>query len=86
MPVISRFYGISIMIFFKDHNPPRFHAKYEDQVAVFNIRTHRLIAGSLPPNAVRLVRAWLKLHEKELMDDWNRAQTDKKLKPIQPLV
>ena len=86
MPVISRFYGISIMIFFKDHNPPHFHAKYEGRVAIFNIRTHRLIAGSLPPNAVRLVREWLKLHEKELMDDWNRAQTDKELKPIQPLV
>ena len=86
MPIISRFYGISIMIFFKDHNPPHFHAKYEGHVAIFNIRTHRLIAGSLPPNALRLVREWLKLHEKELMEDWNRAQTDKELKPIQPLV
>ena len=44
------------------------------------------MAGSLPPNALRLVREWLKLHEKELMEDWNRAQIDKELKPIQPLV
>ena len=86
MPVISRFYGISIMIFFKDHNPPHFHAKYEGHIAIFNIRTHRLMTGSLPPNAVRLVREWLKLHEKELMDDWDRAHNDRELKPIEPLV
>ncbi len=86
MPEISRFLGIIIRMFYNEHNPPHFHAKYEGHIAVFNIRTRRLMAGSLPPNAVRLVREWVKLHEKELMDDWNRAQTDKELKPIQPLV
>ena len=86
MPEISRFLGIVIAMYYRDHAPPHFHAKYEGHVAIFNIQTHRLMAGFLPPNAVRLVREWLKLHEKELMDDWNRAQTDKELKPIQPLV
>jgi hypothetical protein len=85
MPVISRFYGIVIMIFFKDHNPPHFHAKYEGQIGIFNIRTHRMMAGRLPPNALRLVRKWLKLHERELLEDWIRAQSDRDLKPIQPL-
>ncbi|MGI0481802.1 DUF4160 domain-containing protein [Geminocystis sp. CENA526] len=28
MPVISRFYGIIIKMFFLDHNPPYFHAIY----------------------------------------------------------
>lgn len=86
MPVISRFYGISIMMFFKDHNPPHFHAKYEGRIAVFNIRTHRLLAGALPPQAGRLVREWLKMHEKELLENWHRAQNDRELKSIQPLV
>lgn len=85
MPVISRFYGISIMIFFKDHNPPHFHAKYEGQIAVFDIKSHRVLAGELPPQAIRLVREWAKLHEKELLENWKRAQTDKQLKSIEPL-
>ncbi len=85
MPVISRFYVIVVMIFFKDHNPPHFHAKYEGQVAVFDIKAHRILAGSLPPQATRLVKEWGKLHEKELIENWNRAQTDKQLKSIEPL-
>lgn len=73
------------MIFFKDHNPPHFHAKYEGQMALFDIQTHRIVAGELPQNAVRLVRQWLKLHERELMENWERAQSDRPLKQIKPL-
>lgn len=85
MPVISRFYGISIMMFFKDHNPPYFHAKHEGQIAIFDIRSHRVLAGGLPPQATRLVREWLKQDQKELHENWKRAQTDKQLKAIEPL-
>ena len=73
------------MIFFKDHNPPHFHAKYEGQIAVFEIKPNRILAGDLPPQAIRLVREWAKLHEKELSENWQRAQTDKQLKSIKPL-
>lgn len=86
MPVISRFYGIVIMMFFKDHNPPHFHAKYEGQVAVFEIKTHRMIVGDLPPHAKKLVRQWAGLHEKELLNNWQKAQKDGNLKTIEPLL
>lgn len=86
MPVISRFYGIAILMFFQDHHPPHFHAKYEGQIAVFSIKGHRLLAGKLPPRAMRLVKAWAKLHERELMADWDIAQKDGKLKAIEPLI
>ncbi len=86
MPVISRFYGISILMFFKEHNPPHFHAKYEGQIAVFNIKTLRIIAGVLPPNAKRLIKKWAKLHQEELLSNWNNAQKDGKFKPIEPLL
>lgn len=85
MPVISRFYGIAILMFFQDHHPPHFHAKYEGQLAVFSIKECRLLAGRLPPRATRLVKEWAKLHERELMADWNIAQKDGKLKAIEPL-
>jgi len=30
MPVLSSFLGIVIMMYFNDHNPPHFHAKYNE--------------------------------------------------------
>ncbi len=86
MPVISRFYGISILMFFQDHHPPHFHAKYEGQLGVYSIHACRLIAGKLPPRATRLVREWAKIHEAELMNDWAIAQKEGKLKTIEPLL
>ncbi len=85
MPVISRFYGIVIMMFFQDHHPAYFHAKYEGQLAVFTIRGCVLIAGKMPPRAARLIKEWAKSHEKELMEDWRIAKKYGKLKTIEPL-
>ena len=31
MPVISRFFGIMILMNYNDHEPPHFHARYQDQ-------------------------------------------------------
>jgi len=39
MPLISNFYGISILMFFQEHNPPHFHAKYSGEIGIFNIKT-----------------------------------------------
>ena len=85
MPVISRFYGIVILMFFQDHHPPHFHAKYEGQLAVYSIKGWRLLAGKLPLRATRLIKEWARIHEKELMEDWDLAQNEGKLKTIEPL-
>ncbi len=85
MPVISRFYGIVILMFFQDHHPPHFHAKYERQLAVYSIKGRRVLAGKLSPRATRLVKEWAKIHEKDLMDDWRIAQKEGQLKMIDPL-
>ena len=86
MPVISRFYGIVILMFFQDHNPPHFHVKYEGQLAVYSIADCSLIAGKLPPRATRLIKEWAKIHKKELMEDWKIAQKEGNLKTIEPLL
>lgn len=49
MPEISRFLGIVIAMFYNDHNPPHFHAKYGDFKAVIAIETGEVIEGRLPP-------------------------------------
>jgi len=86
VPVISRFYGIVILMFFQDHHPPHFHAKYEGQLAVYSIKNCGLLAGKLPPRATRLIKEWAKVHTKELVEDWNIAKKEGQLRTIEPLL
>lgn len=55
MPEISRFFGIIITMFFGDHNPPHFHARYGDNDAVICIQDFAVMEGHLPPRALGLV-------------------------------
>ncbi len=70
MPVIARFYGILIKMFFREHGIPHFHAEYGEFVGVFDAKTLRMIEGDLPARARRMVRQWAKLHRAELVEMW----------------
>lgn len=85
MPEISRFYGIVIKIYFADHVPPHFHAEYGSQEALWNIDTLALIAGSLPPRAMGMVKEWASLRQTELKEAWNRAKNLQSPGRIDPL-
>ena len=85
MPEISRFYGIIIKMFWNDHPPPHFHAEYSGHVAVIEIRTLAVIQGSLPPKATALVVEWAALHQGELLEDWELAQSLRQLNKVEPL-
>lgn len=85
VPRLATFYGIVIWMYRPDHPPPHFHAQYGDEVAQIELSTLRILNGSLPPRALRLVRAWARLHTKELADNWTRAQELEPLAPIEPL-
>ena len=45
MPEISNFYGIKIMMFFEDHQPPHFHAQYGDDKALIDINKGEIFRG-----------------------------------------
>jgi len=85
MPEIARFFGIVIAIYYKEHNPPHFHAKYGDQTAVFSIADLALIEGQLPKRVISLVLEWAFEHRDELMEDWRLAEAGKPLRKIAPL-
>ncbi len=85
MPEISRFLGIVIAIYWKEHGVPHFHAKYGSQRASFAIDDLRLLEGALPPRVMGLVLEWATLHREELMEDWRLAMDKKPLRPIEPL-
>lgn len=85
MPRISSFYGIVIWMYRPDHPPPHFHAQYGEHVAQIELGSWRILNGSLPRRALRLVRHWARLHGEELAENWERAQALEPLDPIDPL-
>jgi hypothetical protein len=85
MPRISAFYGIVIAIYFSDHPPPHFHAKYGEWEASVEIETGAVLAGALPPSARRLVAEWAALHRDELTANWDKARLRQGLDSITPL-
>jgi hypothetical protein len=84
MPIISRFLGIAIMMYWNDHNPPHFHAKYGDYEIVISIEGN-IIDGNFPKRALNLVLEWVKLHRVELVENWQMAREGRQLKQIAPL-
>ncbi len=85
MPEISRFFGITIRMYFDDHNPPHFHAIYAGNEARFGIQPIVLLAGTLPKRACSMVLEWAALHQQELMQNWQRLRSDQAAEQIQPL-
>lgn len=85
MPEISRFYGIVIYMFYNEHVPSHFHAKYAEHEAVIDIDTLAILKGSLPPRALGLVMEWAALHKEELASDWKKAILQQPLEKIAPL-
>ncbi|MCC5847910.1 MAG: DUF4160 domain-containing protein [Verrucomicrobia bacterium] len=70
MPVIARFYGILIKMYFREHGVPHFHAVYAEFNGVFDLNTLEMIEGDLPPRAQRLVRDWAERYKGELQRMW----------------
>lgn len=85
MPRISSFYGIVILMYFDDHNPPHFHAEYGESQARIGISDLELMDEGLPSRALRLVLEWAALHRDELMQNWEKARAGVPLDKIEPL-
>ncbi len=87
MPEVSRFFGVIIYMYLKDHVPPHFHAKYGEYEAVFSIETGEIFHGDLPKKQMRLVQAWTELHRTELSENFRLLGTEKatyfKIKPLE---
>ena len=76
MPVIARFYGMLIKMYFSqaEHGVPHFHVIYGDRNAVVAIATLEIIEGDLPPRAERLVKEWGAQYQRELQDMWAKQE------------
>jgi len=72
-------------MFYNDHNPPHFHARYGGQRALVAIDTLTVLEGRLSPRVLGLVTEWAALHREELREDWRLARRQAPLQTIAPL-
>lgn len=84
MPEISRFYGITIYMFYNEHNPPHIYAKYQDFEVVIEIESGKR-NGKFPRRALSLINEWIEIHKSELIENWNLSKNRSQLKKIKPL-
>ncbi len=84
MPELSRFLGIVIAMFYREHGPAHFHAVYGDYKITVEIESG-LVNGEFPPRALQHVQEWRMLHQEELLEDWKLMLDRRPLKKVAPL-
>lgn len=84
MPEISKFFGIIVSLYWRDHNPPHIHftyGEYECSISVLD----RVVDGKAPSKVIAKVNEWMDLHESEILTLWEKAQKGEKIGRIEPL-
>jgi hypothetical protein len=88
VPTISMFYGILVSMYaldIEEHHAPHIHVRYNEFRIVLGIPDGNVLEGSLPSRQMKLVQAWIEIHQDELMADWILAasgQTPYKIDPL----
>ena len=82
MPELSRFLGIVIGMFYREHGVPHFHAVYGEHEISVEVET---VHGDFPARALKLVLEWANLHTPELLENWQLARQGQPLKRIAAL-
>ena len=85
MPTISIFYGVVIQMFWREHNPPHFHAIYAGEEAIIDIRTLEVMEGGLSRRALAMVLDWAEANRDDLLENWRLCQLKQHPNRIEPL-
>jgi hypothetical protein len=88
MPAISMFYGIIIYMYFMDnkqHHKPHIHAKYQNSEVIVAIPDGEILEGAIPHAKMKLLSAWIEIHQDELMANWELAISGQQPYKIEPL-
>ncbi|HOK76706.1 MAG TPA: DUF4160 domain-containing protein [Verrucomicrobiota bacterium] len=84
MPELSRFLGVVIAMYYREHAPAHFHALYGEYEITVEIETG-VVRGEFPRRALRHVLEWYEAHREELRANWELACERRPLRPIEPL-
>ena len=83
MPVISRFYGMTVKMFFlaSEHNPPHIHVVYGEYIGLIDIRNSEMLQGDLPSKALKIVQEWTTINRDALLKMWETQD----IQPLPPI-
>ena len=84
MPVISRFYGLTIRMYLKNrqHEPPHIHVKYGGSECLINLRTCAREEGKIPARALGMAVEWTQKNQDKLIEMWE-TENITKLPPLE---
>lgn len=85
MPTICSFRGIKIYINWREHRPPHFHAVYGGEEVIVSINEIEVMEGNIPAKQLKMLLGWAAFHQSELMENWELAERQQELFPIEPL-
>ncbi len=87
MPALSMFYGIIVRMQSErggKHNKPHVHALYGEEEIVVGI-DGEILEGDFPNKQLKLLMAWITIHEDELKANWKLLSNGEGYFKIEPL-
>ena len=84
MPTVSFFYGIVISMYFDDHNPPHFHARYQGYEAEITF-DGKILKGKMPEKQLKMIQVWADIHQDDLKTNWELLRNESGAEKIEPL-
>ena len=87
MPTLSMFYGIIIRMQSErggKHHKPHIHCLYGEDEEVVSL-DGEVLEGELPAKQMKLIQAWMALHEDELAANWRLLSEGEGYFKVDPL-
>jgi hypothetical protein len=82
VPTIAYFLGMSVAMYYRDHDPPHVHVYYQGFSALFAVEDSRVIRGKLPTTATIIMRRWIVQRREALLLNWARLKRNEPLERI----
>lgn len=87
MPALAMFFGIVVRMQSERggrHNKPHIHALYGEEEIVVST-DGEILEGMFPNKQLKLLLAWVEIHEDELNENWKLLSNGKGYFKIEPL-
>jgi hypothetical protein len=79
------FYGIKILMYYRDHYPPHFHVEHAAESAEVGIDPIMILEGHLSRITRARVFEWAAIHQAEWRANWELVRARRPLHAIEPL-
>jgi len=85
MEKISEFMDMEIYMHFNKYMPPFVILHYGSMRSLITIESIEAISGNVPNRQTKIAMGWVGLHQRELLELWERMLAGLKLSTVEPL-